>query len=63
MGQEAWTAVDNYINGLLVPEDEALIAAVKASDAAGMPSINVSPTLGKLLHLLAKGQGAHNSRR
>ena len=58
MPQDVWTAVDRYVNDLLVFEDEALKAAVKASEAAGLPSINVSPTQGKLLQLMAKGQGA-----
>jgi predicted O-methyltransferase YrrM len=60
MTQELWTAVDQYINGLLVPGDPVLNAAVEASTAAGLPSIQVSPPQGKLLHLLARMQGAHN---
>jgi predicted O-methyltransferase YrrM len=35
-----------------------LDAALAASDAAGLPPIAVSPTLGKLLHLLARATGA-----
>jgi len=60
MNQEVWTAVDQYINGLLVPSDPALDAALAASDSAGLPTIQVSPTQGKLLHLLARLQGAKN---
>jgi predicted O-methyltransferase YrrM len=55
---EIWAAVDDYISGLLAPHDEALEAAVRASDEAGLPSIQVSPPQGKLLHLLAKATGA-----
>jgi predicted O-methyltransferase YrrM len=58
MTEEIWTAVDNYINDLFVPPDEALNAAILASDAAGLPPINVSPTQGKLLQVLARGQAA-----
>ena len=58
MNQDQWKAVDNYLAGLLVPPDAALDAALEASTAAGLPPINVSPTHGKLLHLLAKMQGA-----
>lgn len=58
MNQEQWKAVDNYLAGLLVPSDAALDAALEASTAAGLPPISVSPTHGKLLHLLAKMQGA-----
>jgi predicted O-methyltransferase YrrM len=60
MKQELWTAVDHYINELLVPSDPALDAAVEATAAAGMPAIQVSPAQGKLLHLLARMQGARN---
>jgi predicted O-methyltransferase YrrM len=60
MTQELWTAVDQYINGLLVPGDPVLNAALEASTAAGLPSIQVSPPQGKLLHLLVRMQGARN---
>lgn len=60
MTQELWTAVDRYITDLLVRPDAALDAALEASDAAGLPSINVSPCHGKLLQLLARVQGARN---
>jgi len=60
MNQETWTAVDCYLNGLLAPSDVALDAALAASAAAGLPPINVSPTQGRLLQLLAQMQGARN---
>jgi predicted O-methyltransferase YrrM len=60
MAKELWDDVDRYINELLLPPDEALSAAIEASDAAGLPSINVSPTEVKLLHLLARAQGARS---
>ena len=56
--KETWTAVDRYITDLLVPADQALDAALEASAAVGLPSINVSPNQGKLLWLLAKLGGA-----
>ncbi|HEX3325231.1 MAG TPA: O-methyltransferase [Solirubrobacterales bacterium] len=58
MAAETWTAVDEYVAGLLAPHDEALEAALRASEAAGLPGIQVSPPQGKLLHLLAKTLGA-----
>lgn len=58
MAQDTWTAVDDYVTGLLAPSDEALDAAVRAGEAAGLPQIQVSPPQGKLLHLLAKTIGA-----
>ncbi|MEU1401775.1 O-methyltransferase [Streptomyces sp. NPDC005728] len=58
MSQQTWTAVDDYFNGLLVEEDEALLAAAADSDAAGLPPHQVAPNQGKLLNLLATLQGA-----
>src|SRR5215831_12698298 len=60
MSRNEWTAVDDYITRLLVHPDSALDDALKASDAAGLPSINVSPCHGKLLHILARAQGARS---
>jgi len=42
----------------LVPRDVALDEALKANAAAGLPTIDVAPNQGKLLHLLARIQGA-----
>ncbi|MEU2288686.1 O-methyltransferase [Streptomyces sp. NPDC013178] len=53
-----WTAVDHYFNDLLVEEDEALKAAGDGSEAAGLPPHQVAPNQGKLLHLIARIQGA-----
>lgn len=53
-----WAEVDNYITGLLVPPDDALDAALADSAAAGLPPIQVSVVQGKLLHLLARINGA-----
>jgi len=58
MTQKKWTAVDRYINDLLVPPDAALAAALEASAASGLPAINVAPNQGKLLMLLAQLQRA-----
>jgi predicted O-methyltransferase YrrM len=60
MSQDIWTAVDNYFGDLLIPSDPALDAALQASVAAGLPSIQVSPSQGKLPHLIARIQGARN---
>ena len=58
MTQEQWNKVDHYISDLLVPADAALDEALAASTKAGLPAINVAPNQGKLLHLLARIQGA-----
>jgi len=60
MNQEQWTLVDQYFTDLLVRPDPTLDAALEASDAAGLPQIQVAPNQGKLLMLLAQGQGACN---
>jgi predicted O-methyltransferase YrrM len=60
MNQEQWTAVDRYLADLFVPPDPALAGALEASAAAGLPAINVSPNLGKFLHLVARVQGARS---
>jgi predicted O-methyltransferase YrrM len=56
--QELWSAVDSYITDLFARPDDALNAALRASEAAGLPAINVSPPQGKLLQVLAKTVGA-----
>ncbi|MGW3508405.1 O-methyltransferase [Streptomyces sp. NPDC000994] len=56
---QLWDDVDAYFTSLLSPEDESLQAALRDSDAEGLPRINVTPNQGKLLHLLAQVQGAH----
>jgi predicted O-methyltransferase YrrM len=58
MNQDQWNAMDDYLTSRLLPADTALDAALEASAAAGLPSINVAPNQGKLLHLLAKLRGA-----
>lgn len=53
MTQAQWTAIDDYLTAALVRHDAALEAALKASDAAGLPQINVAPNQGKFLMLAA----------
>ncbi|MFF3610782.1 O-methyltransferase [Streptomyces sp. NPDC002580] len=55
---QVWTDVDDHFTTLLAPADEVLTAALRDSDAAGLPPINVAPNQGKLLQLLAEIQGA-----
>lgn len=54
MAEETWSAVDEYVSDLLAPADEALDLAVRDSEDAGLPSIQVTPLQGKLLQILAK---------
>jgi predicted O-methyltransferase YrrM len=60
MSQDTWNAVDRYLADTLVPPDPVLEAALRDSEAAGLPAISVSAPQGKFLHLLARIQGARN---
>jgi predicted O-methyltransferase YrrM len=50
--------VDDYLSRTLVPDDAALAAALAASEAAGLPAIQVAPNQGRFLQLLARSLGA-----
>ena len=54
-----WASVDRYLNATLISSDPALEAALAANAAANLPAIDVSPSQGKLLQLLAETQRAH----
>jgi len=58
MPDELWKHVDDLVRELLIPSDAGLDDALSESAAAGLPTIQVSPSQGKLLHLLAKSIGA-----
>ncbi|MFZ6018186.1 MAG: O-methyltransferase [Chloroflexota bacterium] len=55
---EQWAAVDDYLSSLLLPPDPALNQALRVSQTAGLPAIQVSPLQGKFLYLLAKAIAA-----
>ncbi|WP_158787998.1 O-methyltransferase [Granulicella sp. L46] len=54
-----WASVDRYLNDTLIPPDPILEAALAANAAANLPAIDVSPSQGKLLQLLAETQRAY----
>lgn len=58
MSLERWTEVDRYVVETLVGEDDALKSALAASDAAGLPAIQVTGAQGRLLELFARMLGA-----
>jgi len=58
MEAEVFAEVDRFITATVVEEDETLRGAVAAAEAAGLPSIQVSPPQGKLLQLLVRLLGA-----
>jgi predicted O-methyltransferase YrrM len=55
---QRWNAVDDWIEARFVPEDSALEGALAASEAAGLPAIQVSAAQGRLLELLVRMCGA-----
>lgn len=59
-GSQLWDDVDFYFSSHLSPEDDALQAALRDSEAAGLPHISVTAPQGKFLQLLAEIQGARN---
>jgi len=58
--QNQWTAVDRYFEESIVAQDSVLRAALETSQAANLPPIQVTPALGKFLHLIALNAGARN---
>lgn len=58
MDQNLWNAVDRYLADTLVHPDQRIEEALEANACAGLPAIDVAPNQGKLLHLLARVQGA-----
>lgn len=53
-----WEQIDAYFAGKLALSDDALEAALRESETAGLPGINVTAAQGKLLQLLARLVGA-----
>lgn len=60
MDETPWADVDRYVVEHLIPTDPTLESALADAVAAGLPAINVTPTQGKFLHLLARIQQARN---
>src|SRR5262249_28245850 len=52
--EQQWTAVDQFVGGLVIPSDPVLDAALEASAKAALPPIQVSACQGKFLQLLAQ---------
>jgi predicted O-methyltransferase YrrM len=51
-------AIKNYLNSLLLPDEQSLNAILHRSKDLGLPPIHVSPQTGKFLYLLAKIHGS-----
>lgn len=58
MSQDLWSAVDRYIDDLVVEPDEVFDGVRADANAAGLPEISVSASQGKFLYLLARLAGA-----
>jgi predicted O-methyltransferase YrrM len=56
--EQIWSEVDAFIGETVLGEDEALRAALESAEAAGLPSIQVSPPQGRLLQILVRLVGA-----
>lgn len=54
-----WSAVDDYIDDHLIGSDPDQDFTLAANQRAGLPAIDVSPTQGKMLQLLAQAIGAN----
>ena len=57
-GAGVWRDVDRYFTDHLLPPDPVLDTALRTSEEAGLPPISVSPSQGKLLHLLVRARRA-----
>jgi predicted O-methyltransferase YrrM len=57
-GDPRWVEVEEWIAARLIGHDETLEQALKAAVEGGLPSIQVEPTTGKLLNLMARMVGA-----
>jgi predicted O-methyltransferase YrrM len=55
---ELWDKIDEFLSQKLGTSDDLLEAALRNSEKAGLPGIQVTPNQGKLLQLLAQIQGA-----
>ncbi|NYE96119.1 putative O-methyltransferase YrrM [Psychromicrobium silvestre] len=58
LSRPEWLEVEEFLNRTLIKADPALDAAISTAQAAGMPAIEVAPTAGKFLMLLARISGA-----
>jgi predicted O-methyltransferase YrrM len=56
--ERTWSAVDEYVESHLLENDPALSLALRDATDAGLPTIAVTPSQGKQLHLLARSLGA-----
>lgn len=58
MDESTWTTVDTYLEHALLRTDEGLARALAHNQESGLPPIDVSPSQGRFLRLLARIAGA-----
>lgn len=57
---DTWKNIDEYFVDQLISEDPVMRKVLQANEKANLPSIDVSATQGKLLHLFVKMKAAKN---
>jgi predicted O-methyltransferase YrrM len=60
MSKEVWAAADRYYLDLVARPDPRLQDIIQASNAAGLPMLRISDSLGRFLQLLVKSLQAQN---
>ncbi len=60
MNNKIWTEVDGYITQLFIEDDPVLNAALKGASDGNLPEIQVTPSQGKLLTILAQSINARS---
>jgi predicted O-methyltransferase YrrM len=60
MNDRLWSAVDRYIAGHLIAEDEPFQVVLAASEQAGLPTGAIPANQGRLLELLVRIRGARS---
>jgi predicted O-methyltransferase YrrM len=58
--EEQWKAVEQYFNDMLIGHDAVLEEVLRSSNAANLPSIQVTANQARLLHFLVRIQGARS---
>ncbi len=58
MNEEPWPEADRWLATTLIPYDECMEQCLAANAEGGLPPIDVSPMLGRLLYLIAQTRGA-----
>jgi predicted O-methyltransferase YrrM len=58
ISSKTWTVVDRHFEDTLLEADPVLDSSLRASEAAGLPPYQVSPSQGKFLSLIAQIRGA-----